>query len=84
MIGSLILVGAGIPLLGEGVLIEAPLIPILPIAALNFELLPLLVGDEIAAHAPVDHAAVVGLERTGHASLVMRRGPLAVAVDVME
>ena len=84
MIGILILVGTGIPLLGEGVLVEAPLIPILPVAALEFELLPLLVGYEISTHAPVDHTAVVGLERTGHAALVMRRGPLTVAVDVME
>ena len=60
-----------IPLRREDVLVESPLIPVLPIAPLNAELPSLSVTDEVTAHASMDQTAIVRLERTGYGSLVV-------------
>ena len=82
MVGGLVCVRPIIPFFCVYVTIKAPLVAVLPWAPLKAELLPLLVAQIIAAHASMDKASIVRLERSSNRALVMSRCSAAAFVGV--
>ena len=78
----LVLVRPIVPLPGEHIALEAPLVALLPRTSLEAQFLPLLVAEVVAAHAAVDETAVVRLQRAGDGSLVVRRRPTTALVGI--
>ena len=79
------LVGALIPLVRIFLLVETKLIAFRPLASVLSVPMPILVGDEITAHALIQGTAVEGLGRPGDTILAAVNGrTLTLAIDVIE